>query len=318
MSSENSGAYLQGLFGLTNKTVIVVGGTGVLCGAMAEAFWKAGANIVLVGRSEEKAEAHRNEWKAPDTEVKFASADAVKREDLERVVAQTIEWFGGIDVWVNGAGVNSATPYLDITEDEFDRIVETNLKATHLGCQVIGAHWLAQKRGGSIINLSSMSAIRPLSRVFTYSLTKAAVWNLTQNLARGMGRGGHPRERAVPGFLPRRAEPQDTGSRPRGVHPERHAHAPLRRKGGTGRGLPAAGLGCRGQFHHRRELCCGWRLCRRIDIGEVNGRTQEAVFPTRGEHRPTGGPAAWRMHRENAPCCRLTAQSRRGRGHAGR
>ncbi len=202
MSSENSGAYLQGLFGLTNKTVIVVGGTGVLCGAMAEAFWKAGANIVLVGRSEEKAEAHRNEWKAPDTEVKFASADAVKREDLERVVAQTIEWFGGIDVWVNGAGVNSATPYLDITEDEFDRIVETNLKATHLGCQVIGAHWLAQKRGGSIINLSSMSAIRPLSRVFTYSLTKAAVWNLTQNLAREWAGAGIRVNALCPGFFP--------------------------------------------------------------------------------------------------------------------
>ena len=202
MPFTDSNGYLDSLFGLKGKTAVVIGGTGVLCGAMAEAFWKAGANIVLVGRDADKAEAHRKEWNASEDDVKFAKADVVNRADVDKVIEQTLEWFGSIDIWVNGAGINSATPYLDIEEDEFDRILSVNLKATHLACQAIGKHWLDKEQGGSIINLSSMSAIRPLSRVFTYSVTKAAVWNLTQNLAREWAEAGIRVNALCPGFFP--------------------------------------------------------------------------------------------------------------------
>jgi len=85
---------------------------------------------------------------------------------------------------VNGAGINSATPFLDISEEEFERILRVNLKSVFLGCQVFGRHLVECGQGGSIINMGSMSGVIPLSRVFTYSLTKAAVQNLTKNLAR--------------------------------------------------------------------------------------------------------------------------------------
>jgi len=107
-----------------------------------------------------------------------------------------------VDIVVNGAGVNSATPFLDIAEDEFDRIVKINLKGVFLGCQVFGKYLVERGQGGSIINLGSMSGIVPLSRVFTYSATKAAVHNLSKNLAREWAPKNVRVNTLVPGFFP--------------------------------------------------------------------------------------------------------------------
>jgi len=202
MNDNKTGHFLTGLFGLSGKTAVVVGGTGVLCGAMARGLWQAGCKVVLVGRDESKAEAHRQAWGASVDDVLFARAEATSKADLQAALDLAVERFGGADIWVNGAGVNSATPYLEISEEEFERIVRTNLLSVHLGCQVAGAYWTGAGKGGSIINLSSMSAIRPLSRVFTYSVTKAAVWNLTQNLAREWAGKGIRVNALCPGFFP--------------------------------------------------------------------------------------------------------------------
>jgi NAD(P)-dependent dehydrogenase (short-subunit alcohol dehydrogenase family) len=194
--------FLDDLFGLAGKTAVVVGGTGVLCGVMARGLWQAGCRVVLAGRDEAKAEAHRTAWNAPQGEVRFCKVEATVRDSLEAAADQAEHWFGTLDIWINGAGINSATPYLDVTEEEFDRILSVNLKSVHLGCQVAGKHWIKHARGGSIINMTSMSAIRPLSRVFTYSLTKAGIWNLTQNLAREWAPLGIRVNALCPGFFP--------------------------------------------------------------------------------------------------------------------
>ncbi|MFC1840198.1 SDR family oxidoreductase [Thermodesulfobacteriota bacterium] len=194
--------YLNSLFGLAGKTAVVVGGTGVLCGSMARGLWRAGCNVVLAGRDSTKAEACRAAWDAPEDEVRFFAAEAASKASLASLAGEAESWFGEIDIWINGAGTNSATPYLDITEDEFDHILGVNLKSVHLGCQVAGERWIKQGRGGSIINISSMSAIRPLSRIFTYSVTKAGVWNLTQNLAREWAPFGIRVNALCPGFFP--------------------------------------------------------------------------------------------------------------------
>ncbi|MFZ9933696.1 MAG: SDR family NAD(P)-dependent oxidoreductase, partial [Chthoniobacterales bacterium] len=102
---------------------------------------------------------------------------------------------------VNGAGVNSPTPFLEISDEEMDRIIGINLKAVMVACQVFGARMLGSG-GGSIINLGSMSGIIPLSRVFTYSATKAAVHNLSKNLAREWAAEGLRVNTLVPGFFP--------------------------------------------------------------------------------------------------------------------
>jgi len=103
---------------------------------------------------------------------------------------------------VNGAGTNSPTPFLDIKEDEFDRILQVNLKSVFLSCQVFGRHLVAAGNGGSIINLGSMSGLVPLSKVFTYSATKAAVHNLSRNLAREWAPHRVRVNTLVPGFFP--------------------------------------------------------------------------------------------------------------------
>ena len=109
---------------------------------------------------------------------------------------------GRVDVVVNGAGINSATPFFDITEEEFDRILRVNVKGVFLGCQVFGKYLVDRGQGGSIINLGSMSGIVPLSRVITYSASKGAVHNLSLNLAREWAPHKVRVNVLVPGFFP--------------------------------------------------------------------------------------------------------------------
>jgi len=196
--------YLNSLFGLNGKVAVVIGGTGELCGAMAEGLAAAGAEVVLVGRNAEKAQARLEKIAAIGGSGWFHAAEATSRAELEALRDAVLARSGRIDIVINGAGVNSATPFLDITEEEFERIVQVNLKSVFLGCQVFGKYLVerGEGAGGSIINLGSMSAVVPLSRVFTYSATKSAVHNLSLNLAREWAPSGVRVNVIVPGFFP--------------------------------------------------------------------------------------------------------------------
>jgi NAD(P)-dependent dehydrogenase (short-subunit alcohol dehydrogenase family) len=132
----------------------------------------------------------------------FVSAEASEKAALQGLLATVLARSGRVDIVVNGAGVNSATPFVDIGEEEFDRIVRINLKGVFLGCQIFGKYLVDRGQGGSIINLGSMSGIVPLSRVFTYSATKAAVHNLSKNLAREWAPHKVRVNTLVPGFFP--------------------------------------------------------------------------------------------------------------------
>jgi len=194
--------YLHSLFGLSGKVAVVIGGTGELCGAMAEGLAGAGAEVVLVGRNTEKAQARLQKIAAIGGKGWFHAAEATSRADLEALREAVLARSGRIDIVINGAGVNSATPFLEITEEEFERIVQVNLKSVFLGCQVFGRYLVGRGEGGSIINLGSMSAVVPLSRVFTYSATKSAVHNLSLNLAREWAPSSVRVNVIVPGFFP--------------------------------------------------------------------------------------------------------------------
>jgi len=125
-----------------------------------------------------------------------------KRDQLEKLLADVVEKSGKVDVLINGAGMNSATPFLEIPEEEWDRIYEVNIKGVFLACQVFGKYFVDRGEGGSIINVGSMSGVIPLSRVFTYSTTKAAVHNLSKNLAREWAEQNIRVNTLVPGFFP--------------------------------------------------------------------------------------------------------------------
>jgi NAD(P)-dependent dehydrogenase (short-subunit alcohol dehydrogenase family) len=198
----NPSDYLSALFSLQGKVAVVIGGTGELCGAMAEGLAGAGAEVVLVGRSEEKAKARLERIAAIGGKAWFVPAEASSKAELEALLATVLQRSGRVDVVVNGAGINSATPYVEIGEEEFDRIVRVNVKSVFLSCQVFGQYLCDRGEGGSIINLGSMSAVVPLSRVFTYSATKAAVHNLSLNLAREWAPKRVRVNVLVPGFFP--------------------------------------------------------------------------------------------------------------------
>ena len=202
MEKGNHGRFLNDLFDLENRVAVVIGGTGVLCGAMARGLYRAGCRVVLVGRSRERADAHFQRWGSSAEETRFLKADVVQRDQVESIVPGVLSWFGGIDIWINGAAIAPPNPYLGITDEEFEAVVAVNLKAVHFGCQVIGKHWIEAGKKGSIINISSMAALRPLSRSFVYSLSKAALLNLTQNLAREWASHGIRVNSLCPGFFP--------------------------------------------------------------------------------------------------------------------
>lgn len=209
MNNPISSDYIQrplDAFKMDGKVAVVIGGTGVLCGTLARGLAGAGAKVVVVGRSQEKADAVLSEIAASGGEAEFASCDISQVEVIHQLADDIVNQHGAVDVLINGAGVNSATPFLEIAAEELDQLMSTNFKAVFVACQAFGRHFVPRAEqqgvGASIINVGSASGVKALSRVFTYSATKAAVHNLTANLAREWGKLGIRVNTLVPGFFP--------------------------------------------------------------------------------------------------------------------
>jgi len=190
------------LFSLSEKAAVVIGGGGVLAGAMSAGFAQAGAAVVVADYNGEAAEARAAAIRQAGGRAVAAQCDATKRADLEKALAATLKNFGRVDILVNAAGINSPTAFFEITEEEWQRILDVNLKSVFLACQVFGKAMIEAGRGGSIINISSVSAGPPLSRVFTYSITKAGVNQITQFLAREWAPYKVRVNAIQPGFFP--------------------------------------------------------------------------------------------------------------------
>ena len=150
-----SNGYLETLFSLSGKTAVVVGGTGVLGGALAEGLAKSGAFVVVAGRGADRGAARIDSIRAAGGDGTFVSVDAVDRESVKALLAAAIHARGRADILANCAGVNSSVPYFDIPDDDFAKVLDTNLTSTHLGCQIFGAH-MAGLGAGAILNIGSV------------------------------------------------------------------------------------------------------------------------------------------------------------------
>lgn len=197
---------MSDLFELRDKVAVVVGGAGELCGAMAEGLATAGAEVVLADRAPEKARSRLERIAAAGGTASSLTCDATSKDNLEALLAETLRRCGRVDILINGAGINSARPFLEIPEAEYDQIMAVNVKTVFLACQVFGRYFVERAQrdgvGASIINMGSMAGLTPLSRVFTYSVSKAAVHNLSKNLAREWAAWGIRVNIMVPGFFP--------------------------------------------------------------------------------------------------------------------
>ncbi len=131
----------------------------------------------------------------------FCQVDVTERQSIEHLLASTVQQTGRADILVNCAGVNVANAFLDANDADWDRVMAINLRAVFQGCQVFGRH-MVDSGGGSIVNIGSVTSHLPLSRVFAYSASKAAVLNLTRNVAREFGPLGVRVNALCPGFFP--------------------------------------------------------------------------------------------------------------------
>jgi NAD(P)-dependent dehydrogenase (short-subunit alcohol dehydrogenase family) len=200
MSSVES--YLAQLFGLQGQVAVVIGATGVLGGALADGIAAAGATVVVAGRSVERGGERVAAIGAAGGWAEFIAVEADKRDSMQQLLQRAAEISGQVDILVNCAGTNSSTPYAEITDEDWHRVIDSQLTATHLGCQVFAPYMAKQAAGGAILNIGSVTSHLPLSRVFAYSAAKAAVVNLTQNLAREYATQNIRVNVLCPGFFP--------------------------------------------------------------------------------------------------------------------
>lgn len=212
MANDN---LIKDLFSLESQVAVVTGGTGVLGGAMARGLAQAGAKVGILGRRREQAEAAVAEINAAGGEALALPADVLDQGQLETACRTLLEKWGKINILVNAAGGNipAATispdkTFFDLPIEAFGQVFDLNLLGTVLPTQVFGAAMArpqtGEKPSGCVINISSMGAIRVISRVVGYSAAKAAIDNFTRWLAVELAQkyGSGMRVNAIaPGFF---------------------------------------------------------------------------------------------------------------------
>ena len=180
---------MTNLFSVKNKVIVLTGGSGILGTSMVHHFAEQGAQVVILDKNEEAGQTLEHAVCANGGHARFFYTDVLSKEELKRNYTDIMLNYGRIDVLINGAGGNmpGATippdkTIFDLEIDAFKKVVDLNLFGTILPSMVFSKAMVAQKKG-SIINIASESAIRPLTRVAGYGTAKAAVVNFTKYLA---------------------------------------------------------------------------------------------------------------------------------------
>ena len=200
----------QTLFDIRGLTAVITGGSGVLGSAMARALAKAGVRVAILSLHAATSAKIVQAIQAENGEAIGIACDVLQRGDLEHACAEVLKTFGPLDILINAAGGNSpqATTSADVSFFNLDvraieSVLDLNFTGTLQSCQVFGRA-MAERGQGCIVNVTSMSALRPLTRIPAYSAAKAAVANFTQWLAVHMAQeyGSQIRVNAIaPGFF---------------------------------------------------------------------------------------------------------------------
>lgn len=168
--------------GLEGKVVGITGGSTGIGEAAALAFAREGAKVAVCGRSEKKLHTIQEHFEQEGFSLYTEALDVGDLPQLERFSQHVSEHYGRLDIWINNAGVNNRKWPEDYTPEEFDQLVQVNMKAVFFGTHYAAAQ-MRKNEGGVIINTSSFTALIPTVNVALYSATKAAVSNMTQSFA---------------------------------------------------------------------------------------------------------------------------------------
>ncbi len=202
---------MQNLFNVKDMCVAITGGAGVLCGGMTRALAASGASVAVLDIMDEAAAGLCSEITDSGGKAIPIHCDVLEKEAVEKCLIETAERLGRVDVLINGAGGNKKeatcvppeSTFFDLPADAIRWVFDLNCLGTILPCQVFGRH-MAERGEGVIVNIASMNAFRPLTRIAAYSAAKAAVSNFTQWLAVYMAQNHSPKIRVnaiAPGFF---------------------------------------------------------------------------------------------------------------------
>ncbi len=185
---------LQGL------NALVIGGTSGIGNAIAHGFAEAGARVAIVGRAPDKLANAVKKLQAQDGKARGYACDASNNKDLDALLASVLSDFGHIDILVPAQGITILKSAEDFSEEEFDRIMNTNMRSVFFACAKVGAHMLSRGKG-VIVNIASLAAHRGWSRSAVYCISKHGVLGLTHSLASEWADRGVRVNAISPGFF---------------------------------------------------------------------------------------------------------------------
>jgi gluconate 5-dehydrogenase len=187
------------LFSVADQIVLVSGGTRGIGQAIARGFADRQAQVILTGSREETVATAQQQF-ADAENVECQGCDVADPQAIESLVADVIERHGRIDTLVNVAGVNRRKPAIEVTQADYDLVMDINLKGAFLLSQAVGRHMLG-RGSGQQINIASLNTDRPLKHVAPYAMSKAAMGHMTRSLALEWGESGVRVNAIAPGFI---------------------------------------------------------------------------------------------------------------------
>ena len=253
----NHSAYLDSVFGLEGKTILITGAAGGIGAAISKGLADAGAEVALCGRTQSKCQALADEITEKGGKATAHFLDVADMSTIQPCVDEVVERYGKIDVLFNIAGINKREGLLDVTEETYDRIMDTNLKGVYFVSQAVGRE-MYKRKTGSIVNIGSLNDTIMLGGCSVYGAAKSGVIALTRSMAIELAQYGIRCNAISPGHIlteltqlgPSHPGPLDAGA---------HRHAPCRQAGGAGGHRHPAGFR-RFQLYDGPGLLCGRRL----------------------------------------------------------
>lgn len=216
------------MFDLTGKTAIVTGSTKGLGKGIAESLAKAGADIVVVSRHQQDCEKTAAQLEILGVQILACSCDVSEPDSIHALVKKTLERFGKIDILVNNAGTAVTVPAEEVTENDWDRVVDTNLKGVFFMAQAVGREMIKQKCG-RIINIASMFGLVGGKAIIPYLASKGGVIQVTRGLALEWAKHNIRVNAVAPGYVITAINEKELNDE--NVKKKLFANTPLRRYG---------------------------------------------------------------------------------------